>query len=88
MKPFMETGNMRKGASPEQGGRLSKYKVFNIDKYRLAIRSTYDTSFLRQNLIFYLFYRKTICFPWTCCFGHLKSTKFTEKCEYSMGLLL
>lgn len=62
METFMEIENMREGTRWEEGGWCRKYEEFNIDKYHLAIRFDYKTSFLRQNLIFHLFYGETTTF--------------------------
>lgn len=74
MGPFTDTGNMGAGSSREEaGGTGNKYKEVNIHKYHLEIRFKFKTSFLRQNLIFYLLYRKiALYFPQSSWFNTLK----------------
>lgn len=71
---FTDTGNMGAGSSREEaGGTGNKYKEVNIHKYHLEIRFEFKTPFLRQNLIFYLLYRKiALYFPQSSWFNTLK----------------
>ena len=50
---------MKEGTSWEEDGQHRECEEFSINRHHLATLFEYKTSFLRQHLVFHLFYKET-----------------------------